>query len=147
MKRMTMRLALAAATVLVTAGAAYAVPGVTNVVMTQRANSRIVDITYELTGEAAIVTLGIETNGVALPDSAVTRLTGDVCKTVATGSGQSDRLERGRGLAREPDPDREGDGDGVGHEHPSALHGGGRQRRGGHQLLPSDQLRQRGGSA
>ena len=89
MKRMTMRLALAAATVLVTAGAAYAVPGVTNVVMTQRANSRIVDITYELTGEAAIVTLGIETNGVALPDNAVTRLTGDVCKTVATGAGKA----------------------------------------------------------
>ena len=75
--------------VLVTAGAAYAVPSVTNVVMTQRANSRIVDITYELTGEAAIVTLGIETNGIALPDIAVTRLSGDVCKVVDTGAGKS----------------------------------------------------------
>jgi len=81
--------ALAAAAVLVTAGAAYAVPSVTNVVMTQRANSRIVDITYELTGEAAIVTLGIETNGIALPDSAVTRLSGDVCKVVGTGAGKA----------------------------------------------------------
>ena len=89
MTRITSMAALAAAAVFVTAGAAYAVPSVTNVVMTQRANSRIVDITYELTGEAAIVTLGIETNGIALPDSAVTRLSGDVCKAVATGANKS----------------------------------------------------------
>jgi len=81
--------ALTAAAVFVTAGAAYAVPSVTNVVMTQRANSRIVDISYELTGEAAIVTLGIETNGIALPDSAVTRLSGDVCKVVELGAGKA----------------------------------------------------------
>ena len=89
MKHITYRAALAAAAVLATAGAAYAVPSVSNVVMTQRANSRIVDITYDLTGEAAIVTLGIETNGIALPDSAVTRLTGDVCKVVNTGATRS----------------------------------------------------------
>ncbi|MFA7175440.1 MAG: formylglycine-generating enzyme family protein [Kiritimatiellia bacterium] len=85
MKRMTNRAALAAVTVFMTVGAAYAVPLVDNVVMTQRAFSRIVDITYDL-DEAAIVTLGIETNGVALPDAAVTRLTGDVCKKVEAGS-------------------------------------------------------------
>ena len=89
MKASTTMAALAAAAVLVTAGAAYAVPEVANVVMTQRADSRIVDITYELTGEAAIVTLGIETNGIALPDSAVTRLSGDVCKVVDTGAGKA----------------------------------------------------------
>ena len=89
MARMTSMAALTAAAVFVTAGAAYAVPSVTNVVMTQRANSRIVDISYELTGEAAIVTLGIETNGIALPDSAVTRLSGDVCKVVEMGAGKA----------------------------------------------------------
>ncbi len=89
MARMTSRAALAAAAVFVTAGVAFAVPEVSNVVMTQRANSRIVDITYELTGEAAIMTVGIQTNGIALPDSAVTRLTGDVSKVVEPGAGKA----------------------------------------------------------
>jgi len=86
MKRMTNRAALVAVTVFMTVGAAYAVPLVGNVVMKQRAFSRIVDITYDL-DEAAIVTLGIETNDVAIPDAAVTRLSGDVCKKVEAGSG------------------------------------------------------------
>ena len=86
MKRMTNRAALVAAAVFMTVGAAYALPLVTDVVMTQRAGTRIVDITYTLSGEAAIVTLGIETNGVAIPDAAVTRLSGDVCKKVEAGS-------------------------------------------------------------
>ncbi|MFA7174519.1 MAG: hypothetical protein WC340_14135 [Kiritimatiellia bacterium] len=86
MKRMTNRAVLVAAAVFVIVGAAYAVPLVTDVVMTQQTGSRIVDITYELAVEAAIVTLGIETSDVALPDSAVTRLTGDVCKKVEVGS-------------------------------------------------------------
>ncbi|MFA7174708.1 MAG: formylglycine-generating enzyme family protein [Kiritimatiellia bacterium] len=86
MKRMINRAALAAAAALVTAGAAYAVPVVDNVVMAQQAGSRIVKITYNLADEAAIVTLGIETNGVAIPDQAVLRLTGDVCKVVQPGN-------------------------------------------------------------
>ena len=71
------------------AGAAWAVPTVSNVRMAQRANSRVVDITYDLAGEAAIVTLGIETNGVAIPDSAVTRLSGDVSVVIQPGTGRS----------------------------------------------------------
>ncbi|MFA7174552.1 MAG: formylglycine-generating enzyme family protein [Kiritimatiellia bacterium] len=86
MKRMINRAVLAAVAVSMIVGAAYAVPVVSNVVMTQRLGTRIVDITYNLADEAAIVTLGIETNGVAIPDSAVTRLTGDVCKKVEMGS-------------------------------------------------------------
>lgn len=86
MKRMTNRAALVAVTVFMTVGAAYAVPLVSDVVMTQQTGTRIVKITYNLADEAAIVTLGIETNGVAIPDAAVTRLTGDVCKTVEIGS-------------------------------------------------------------
>ena len=70
------------------AGSVRAVPAVDNVAMTQRANSRVVDITYDLSGEAAIVTLGIETNGVALSDRAVTSLAGDVAKVVETGTGR-----------------------------------------------------------
>ncbi|MFA7174057.1 MAG: formylglycine-generating enzyme family protein [Kiritimatiellia bacterium] len=87
MKQMTNRAVLAAMTVFVIAGVAYAVPEVTNVTMAQRERSRIVDITYDLTGEeAAIITLGIETNGVALPDSAVKLLTGDVSMVIQPGS-------------------------------------------------------------
>ena len=77
---------LAATAVMGVAGAAYAVPEVSNVTMTQRVNSRIVDIGYTLAGEEAIVTLSIETNGVALPDSAVTQLSGDVATVVQMGS-------------------------------------------------------------
>ena len=67
-------------------GAVWAVPEVGSVTMTQRENSRIVDIGYTLAGEAAIITLAIETNGVAIPDGAVTRLSGDVCRVVQTGT-------------------------------------------------------------
>ncbi|MFA7173489.1 MAG: hypothetical protein WC340_08760 [Kiritimatiellia bacterium] len=66
MRLMTNSVVLMAAAVFMTVGA-YAVPEVTNVKMTQREGSRIVDIEYDLTGEAAIVTLGIETNNVAIP--------------------------------------------------------------------------------
>lgn len=86
MRKRVLMATLAVATVLGTVGSAYAVPLVSDVVMTQRTGTRIVDITYTLSGEPAIVTLGIETNDVAIPDSAVTRLTGDVCKTVEIGS-------------------------------------------------------------
>jgi formylglycine-generating enzyme required for sulfatase activity len=47
-----------------------------------------VDITYTLAGEAAIITLAIETNGVALPGEAVTRLLGDVSTVVGPGPGR-----------------------------------------------------------
>ncbi|MDD2599242.1 MAG: formylglycine-generating enzyme family protein [Kiritimatiellae bacterium] len=86
MRKRVLMATLAVATVLGTVGSAYAVPLVSDVVMTQRTGTRIVDITYTLSGEPAIVTLGIETNNVALPDSAVTRLSGDVCKKVEAGS-------------------------------------------------------------
>ncbi len=77
--------ALTAAAVLGTAGTAYAVPEVTNVRMQQRTGTRVVDVWYDLAGEAAIVTLGIETNGVALPDNAVTCLSGDVSVVIQPG--------------------------------------------------------------
>jgi len=86
MRGITKTAAAVAAAVTMGAGAAYAVPAVSNVQMTQRAGTRVVDITYDLAGEAAIVTLGIETNGVAIPDSAVTRLSGDVSVVVQPGT-------------------------------------------------------------
>jgi len=88
MRGITKTAAAVAAAVTMGAGAAYAVPQVSNVQMAQRANSRVVDITYDLAGEAAIVTLGIETNGVAIPDSAVTRLSGDVSVVIQPGTGR-----------------------------------------------------------
>ncbi|MFA7171812.1 MAG: hypothetical protein WC340_00105 [Kiritimatiellia bacterium] len=63
MKYMINKAVLVTMAVFMTVGAAYAMPSVTDVVMTQREGTRIVDITYYLTGEAAIVTLSIETNG------------------------------------------------------------------------------------
>ncbi len=84
--RMKNTAAAVAAAVTMGAGAAWAVPTVSNVQMAQRANSRVVDITYDLAGEAAIITLGIETNGAAIPDSAVTRLSGDVSVVIQPGT-------------------------------------------------------------
>ena len=78
--------AFAAAAVLGAAGAARAVPEVTNVRMQQREGTRVVDVWYDLAGEAAIVTLGIETNGAAIPDGAVTRLSGDVSVVIQPGT-------------------------------------------------------------
>jgi formylglycine-generating enzyme required for sulfatase activity len=78
--------AVAVAVVLGSAGAARAVPEVSDVTMAQRENSRIVDIAYTLSWEPAIVTLGIETNGVPIPDAAVTRLSGDVSAVVQPGA-------------------------------------------------------------
>ena len=86
MRGMTKTAAAVAAAVTMGAGAAYAVPQVTNVRMAQRAGTRVVDVLYDLAGEAAIVTLGIETNGVAIPDSAVTRLSGDVSVVIQPGT-------------------------------------------------------------
>ncbi len=67
-------------------GTAWAVPEVSNVRMAQRDNSRIVDIWYNLTNEEAYVTLNIETNGVAIPDCFVTRVTGDVAERIQPGT-------------------------------------------------------------
>ncbi len=89
MEKNTVMAAMMAAAVLGTAGAALAAPEVSNVSMEQITGTRQVKITYNLTNEAAIITLSIETNGVAIPDSAVTRLTGAVCKEVAIGTGHT----------------------------------------------------------
>jgi len=82
MRGMTNTAAALAAAMTIGASTVYAVPQVTNVRMEQRAGTRVVDVWYNLADEAAIITLGIETNGVAIPDSAVTRLSGDVCRVV-----------------------------------------------------------------
>ena len=55
--------AILAAIVLGLCGWSMAAPHISNVRMQQRQNSRIVDIWYDLADEDAIVTLGIETNG------------------------------------------------------------------------------------
>ena len=76
-------LAFAAASFVGTACSVWAFPQVSQVTMNRRTYSRTVDITYTLSAEAAIVTLAIETNGVALPDRAVATLSGDVNKRVS----------------------------------------------------------------
>ena len=68
------------------AWAAWSVPVVSNVRLAQRNDYRTVDVWYDLSGERGIITLGVETNGVALPDATVTRLTGDVSVVVEPGS-------------------------------------------------------------
>ena len=90
MKATAKTAAVLAVAILGTVGAAWAVPVVDNVSMTQLPGTRMVKIDYTLTGtEDAIVTVSIETNGIALPDSALTKLSGDVCKVVQPGTGKS----------------------------------------------------------
>jgi len=89
MKATAKRAAAVVAAVTAGAGAVWAAPAVSNVNMQQMPNSRQVQVTYDLAGGSAIITLSIETNGVAIPDSAVTRLHGDVCKTVEPGDGKT----------------------------------------------------------
>ena len=81
---------LVAGAVLLMTGAASvrAAPAVSNVVMQQRPGSGLVDIWYDLLDEAAIITLGIETNGAAIPNSRVTRLSGDVCAEFQPATGR-----------------------------------------------------------
>lgn len=86
MKQRVVMAGFAVAIIVVTAVTAGNIPMVSDVTMAQRANSRLVDIDYTLSNEPAIITLSIETNGVAIPDSAVTRLSGEVCKMVQPGS-------------------------------------------------------------
>ncbi len=89
MKAIAKKVAVMAVAVTMGAGAAWALPTVSNVNMQQIPYTRLVEVTYDLTGESAIVTLSIETNGVAIPDSAVTSLSGDVCKVVGIGNGKT----------------------------------------------------------
>jgi formylglycine-generating enzyme required for sulfatase activity len=84
----SMKKALLLAAAVSAVGAAWAVPVVSNVQMTQRAGTRWIDVTYDLSGEAAVVTLGIETNGVPLPGEAVERVSGDVSAVVQPGTGK-----------------------------------------------------------
>lgn len=67
---------------------AVASPKVSNVAMIQGAD-RNVTVTYDLADEDAIVTLSIETNGVALAESEVSNLAGDVNKVVSAGAGKT----------------------------------------------------------
>jgi len=61
-------------------------PVVTGVSMARRTGTRIVDIDYTLSGEEAIVTLGIEVGGVALPTNKVTAVSGAAGRIVAPGT-------------------------------------------------------------
>jgi hypothetical protein len=73
-------------------------PAVSDVRISQRRDSGLVDVFYDLANEAAIVTLSMETNGVALPDESVVSLSGDAAVIVQPGR---DRhiVWNGRGFA------------------------------------------------
>ena len=60
--------------------------------MTQIENTRTVQVTYDLSVTNAIVTLSIETNGAAIPDSAVKTLSGDVCTVIAAAEGVTNTI-------------------------------------------------------
>jgi hypothetical protein len=117
-----------AAAVTMGAGAAYAVPQVTNVRMAQRAGTRVVDVLYDLAGEAAIVTLGIETNGVAIPDSAVTRLSGDVSVVIQPGTDRHIVWNAGADWPEHAVTNAKRAGDRVVHQRAAALLRSGRDR-------------------
>lgn len=78
---------LAAVAAMLAAGGARAVPTVKDVALAYEAGSKNAAlITYTLEGGDAVITVGLETNGVALPDGAATRFTGDVFKRVQSGA-------------------------------------------------------------
>ena len=78
---------LALVSAVLAAGGARAVPTVKDVALAYEAGSKnAAMITYTLEGGDAVVTIGLETNGVALPDGAATRFTGDVFKRVQAGA-------------------------------------------------------------
>lgn len=63
------------------------VPEVSDVTIEQVNFTRKVVVTYKLTGAPAIITLAIETNGVAIPDKKVTTLSGDIYTVVKPDEG------------------------------------------------------------
>lgn len=70
-----------------TACTAFAVPQVGNVSLTQEAGGDVV-VSYDLSGEDAIVTAEFEVDGKAVAPASAWRLYGDVCKVVASGTGK-----------------------------------------------------------
>lgn len=84
---MIMVTALSQNLILAEAQSQNSVPSVSDVTITQLAYSRNVEITYKLSESPAIITLSIETNNVAIPNSAVTHLSGDVSMVVEPGGG------------------------------------------------------------
>ena len=85
MERLTRSAVLMTAAVLGMAGSAWAQPVIANVVVTQNSR-RLVDVKYDLVGEEAIVTMSVETNGIALPENVVTLVSGDVAVKVQPGT-------------------------------------------------------------
>ena len=71
------------------AGAAFAVPTVSNVSMQRQAGTRNWEIRYDLADEPAIITLEILTNGVPLPAASVVWITGDASKLIEPGEGRT----------------------------------------------------------
>ena len=69
----------------VCAGYSFAEPLLLDATLNQLPGSRTVEVKYKLTGtEPVIVTLDIETNGVALPPPSMKHLSGDVSKTLTS---------------------------------------------------------------
>jgi formylglycine-generating enzyme required for sulfatase activity len=66
-------------------GYSSAEPMLLDAALNQLKGTRIVEVTYRLTGaDPAIITLDIETNGVALPPLSMKHLSGDVSKTMTS---------------------------------------------------------------
>jgi formylglycine-generating enzyme required for sulfatase activity len=78
------------------ASTATAQLAVENVAVVYDAATKTVEVGYDLSGGNAIVTLVVETNGVAIPDRHVTRLSGDVCRLVEAGAGKRIVWDMGR---------------------------------------------------
>ena len=74
--------------ILTIAATVFAAPSVSNISLSQGGNG-IVKITYDLGDEPGIVLLDIETNGVSIGDSKVTRTVGDVNRRLTPGTGKT----------------------------------------------------------
>ena len=73
----------------------YAVPKVKNVALSLELPNSI-EVTYDLADEPAIITLAVSTNDVAVEDSRVVSLTGDVCRRIESGEGKKFHWAIGR---------------------------------------------------
>lgn len=83
MKRPSKTLKMAALCALIGVGGAYGLPVVSDVSVRQREASRLVEVTYRLTGEKAIVTVDIQTNGVSIGAANFANVGGDVNKELS----------------------------------------------------------------
>lgn len=84
---MSLKMASVAATSVIALTTGAAKPEISNVVMSQDSQTRLVTVTYELTSQPGIVTIDVCTNGVSIGAENFASVAGDVNRIVQPGAG------------------------------------------------------------